>query len=224
MKLITFQSLDAVRDLFTKGYLECDKSKINLDKVGDIYSWVIEKMNKYIPNKYDSSYPIWCWVKCYNGICPPKINGTKIEGYDVKITFFKDEKDVFITDFRRYSFLLNNTYIPDSIKDKKGFDAKLNKYNITTDELKAFVRHDKYKTYRTDSDFLEICNEIKKSFDKCITKDSDVLQGCVWRINLDDIEKIEILKEDGYKYGTLNYIRSNGKRIDWIKDFYKKIK
>ena len=52
MKLITFQSLDAVRDLFTKGYLECDKSKINLDKVGDIYSWVIEKMNKYIPNKY----------------------------------------------------------------------------------------------------------------------------------------------------------------------------
>ena len=37
-------------------------------------------------------------------------------------------------------------------------------------------------------------------------------------------EKIEILKNDGYRYGSLNYIRSNGKRINWIKDYYKKLK
>ena len=32
MKLIIFQSLDAVKDLFEKGYLECDKSKIDIKK------------------------------------------------------------------------------------------------------------------------------------------------------------------------------------------------
>ena len=65
---------------------------------------------------------------------------------------------------------------------------------------------------------------IKESFDRCITKDSDILQGCVWRINKSEIEKIEILKDDGYTYGSLNYIRSNGERIDWQEDYYRLLK
>ena len=151
-------------------------------------------------------------------------NGKKVENYDVKITFHKDKKDVFVTDFRRYSFLLNNMYIPDDLFDKKRFDDKLKEYNISSEELKAYVRHDKYNEHRTDDIFFEVCNEIRKSFDKCITYDSDVLQGCVWRINLEEIENIEILPNDGYRYGSINYIRSNGNRIDWIKDFYKRLK
>lgn len=223
MKLVTFQSLDAVKDLFKKGYLECDEAKINLDKVGSTYGWVVEKMNKLVKNEFNVKYPIWCWVKCYNGICPVRRKGKSIAGFDVKITFKKPEKDIFITDFRRYSFLLNNMYIPDSLVDKNKFAAKLKKCNITHEELKAYVRYDKYKEHRTDNEFLSVCSEIRESFDKCITKNSDILQGCVWRINLDEIEKIEILKDDGYMYGAINYIRSNGERFDWIKDYYKKL-
>ena len=130
MKLVTFQSFEAVKDLFKKGYLECDKSKIDYKKVGLTYSWVVEKMNKVVDNRFNVSYPIWCWVKCYNGICPPKRKGSKVESYDVKIIFNKNERDVFITDFRRYSFLLNNMYIPDSIEDKRNFDKELDKINI----------------------------------------------------------------------------------------------
>ena len=112
MKLVTFQSLDAVKDLFEKGYLECNRSKIDIKKAGPTYNWVIEKMNKLVKNEFNSSYPLWCWVKCYNSIVPPKRKGESVEGFDVKITFHKNKKDVFITDFRRYSFLLNNMYIP----------------------------------------------------------------------------------------------------------------
>ena len=224
MKLVTFQSFEAVNDLFKKGYLECDKSKINLEKAGRTYKWVINKMNERISNPNKVDYPIWCWVKCYIGICPPKKKGKKVEGFDVKITFNKDEKDVFITDFRRYSFLLNNLYIPNNKKELEMFEEKLKKYNITKEELKAYDRKDKYKEFRTDKNFLKICKEIEKTFDRCITKDSDILQGCLWRINLDEIEKIEILKDDGYCYGSLNYIRSNGKRIDWQKGYYKTLK
>ena len=224
MKLVTFQSTAAVRDLFAKGYLECDQTKVNLDKTGVAYDWIVEKMNRTIENKFNTDYPIWCWVKCYNRICPPKKKGKKVQGFDIKITFTKAEQDVFITDFRRYSFLLNNMYIPDDRNDKKRFDDKLKKHNITKDELKAYIRKDNYISHRTDSPYLEICDEIRKSFDKCITKESDLLQGCVWRINLDEIETIEILKDDGYTYGSLNYIRSDGKRFDWIEDYYKKLK
>ena len=113
---------------------------------------------------------------------------------------------------------------PNSIEDKINFEKKLERYKITKEELKAYVRHDKYKEHRMDEEFFYICSEIRKSFDKCITENSDILQGCVWRINLEEIEKIEILKNDGYRYGSLNYIRSNGKRINWIKDYYKKLK
>ena len=224
VKLITFQSMDAVKDLFKKGFLECDDSRINMEKAGPTYKWVIEKMNESVNNLYNTKYPLWCWVKCYNGICPPKKKGNKVEGFDVKITFRKNKKDVFITDFRRYSFLLSNMYIPNSIKEKKQFDKKLSDYNITKEELKAYVRRDKYKECRTDSKFVNICEEIRKTFDRCITEDSDILQGCIWRIKLEYIEKIEILNDNNYKYGSLNYIRSNGRRINWINDYYKKLK
>ena len=224
MKLVTFQTLDALNDLKSKGYLECDSEKINMEKVGPTYKWVIDNMNQKVSNPFKTKYPLWCWVKCYNGICPPKRKGKRVEGFDVKITFNKNEKDVFITDFRRYSFLLNNIFIPNSLKEKEEFDKLLKKYNITEDELKAYVRPDKYKEHRKDREYLEICNKIRNTFDRCITKDSNVLQGCIWRINLDEVEKIEILNDDDYVYGSLNYIRSNGKRIDWQKDYYKLLK
>lgn len=223
MKLITFKSMDALKSLINNGYLETDEKYINIEKAGPTYSWVLEKINQYISNENNVKYPLWCWVKCYNNICPPKHKGEPVKGFDVKITFNKKEEDVFITDFRRYSFLLNNMYIPDSIEDKEEFDKELEKYNITEEELKAYVRPDKYKSHRTDEDYIEICKKIRNSFDRCITKDSDILQGCIWRIDLSEVEKIEILNDKSYKYGSLNYKRSNGKRKKWITDFYNKL-
>lgn len=223
MKLVTFQTMEALKDLINNGYLECDSKYVNSKKYGFTYSWIIENMNKRVINEFSNEYPMWCWVKFKRGICPPKRKGEKIKGYDVRITFNKNKKDVFITDFRRYSFLLNNMYIPDSKMDQELFHDELNKYNITKSDLEAFIRPDKYSMHRTDEKYLKVCEKIRKSFDKCITTDSDVLQGCVWRINLEDVEKIEILKDDGYKYGSCNYIRSNGERINWIEDFYKQL-
>ena len=223
MRLVTFQSLDALKDLFSKGYLECDETKINIDKMGVVYNWVVKKMNDHIPNIYQTKYPLWCWVKCYNSICPPKKIGKAIPEFQVKITFHKEEKDVFITDFRRYSFLLNNQFIPKNRQEKIKFEQELEKYHITSEDLKAFVRKDKFESCRKDEDFKKICAKIEKSYDRCITKESNILQGCIWRININEIEKIEFLKDDGYIYGSVNYIRSNGKRLNWIDDFYKSL-
>lgn len=221
MKLVTFQSIDALEFLRKNNYLICDEKYINKEKVGDTYNWVIGKMKGVDSNKYNAKYPLWAWVKCRNFICPPKRKGSKVKNFDVKITFEKNIEDVLVTDFRRYSFLLNNMYIPNDIEDKESFDKLLKKYNITHEELKAYVRHDKYNSHRKDKEFLNVCKKIRKSFDKCITMDSEILQGCIWYIDINEIQSIEILEDDGYSYGTLNYIRSNGKRFDWINDYYK---
>ena len=90
MKLVTFQSMEALKSLINNGVLICDDKFINNKKAGPTYSWVIEKMNKMINNENNCKYPIWCWVKCYNAICPPKHKGEAVEGFDVKITFKKE--------------------------------------------------------------------------------------------------------------------------------------
>lgn len=40
MKLVTFQTLEALNDLKKKGYLECNEKKINIDKLGTTYKWI----------------------------------------------------------------------------------------------------------------------------------------------------------------------------------------
>ena len=69
-----------------------------------------------------------------------------------------------------------------------------------------------------------MCDENQKSFYRCITEDSDVLQGCVWKIGKSEIESIEILPKDDNVYGSLNYVRENGKRFDWVEDYYTRIR
>lgn len=224
MKVVTFQSKAALDYLNEKGYLICDDKYIDMKKSSLVYKWVIDNMNKNISNNSSSTYPIWCWVKCDDDICPPKVKGKRVEGFDVKITFNVDEKDIFITDFRRFSFILNNLYIPNSKEDKDKFDKLLNEKNISLEELKAYMRKDKYDSHRTDEEFIKVCELVASSFDRCITKDSDVLQGCVWKIDKEQIENIEILEDDGYVYGSLNYVREDGTRRNWQEEYYEMLK
>ena len=112
MRLVTFQQMAAVKSLFENGFLEYDPKYSLLSKYQMAYDFIKKEMEKQVENKNKTMYPIWCWVKCYNFICPPKRKGKRVEGFDVKITFNKDVSDVFVTDFKRYSFVLNNKYIP----------------------------------------------------------------------------------------------------------------
>lgn len=181
-------------------------------------------MNQRVKNQTTARFPIWCWVKCGNSICPPRHKGKPVEGFDVKITFHAEEQDLFITDFRRYSFLLSNLYIPRDKQDEQWFEQLLDDKQITREELKAYVRPDKFPNHRIDQTFLEVCKIIEQSFDRCITKDSDILQGCIWKIDQTQIEQIEILEDDGYIYGSLNYKHMDGKRRNWIQEYYDSLK
>lgn len=48
MKLVTFQSIEALKFLVNNGYLISNENYINKEKAGPIYDWVIEKMSHYV--------------------------------------------------------------------------------------------------------------------------------------------------------------------------------
>lgn len=212
MKLITFQSESVLKELVTRGHWKCDPKYVDVSRYGSVYDWITAHMEHRIQRPSDIRYPVWCWVKFKNGICPPRHRGVSGPLPIIKITFNKRPEDVFVTDYRRYSFLLNYRYIPESLDDRRRFDEKLAQAGLENDA-----------SYEMCRKFPAICNEIEDSFQRCITSDSDVLQGCVWRVLLSDVEQIEFLRNGEYQYGTFNYTRKNGTRFNWIEDLYKKL-
>lgn len=216
MRLVTFQSL------IDKGYLECDKSYINIQKYEIVYDWVKKKMEerKLIKNKY----PIWCWVKYNNFNCPPKHKGKKIKGFDVKITFKKNKSDIFITDYIKYSFLLKYNYIPLTLGEKENFEKILKEKNITEQNLINYVKRKEDDFDCSDKNFIEVLKVIENSFERCICEDGNILQACVSRINLNEIEKVEFLFDNNIIHGSINYIHSDGNRINWQKKYYMNLK
>ena len=71
MKLVTFQTMEALKELINKGYLEVDAKYIDAKKMGHTYDWVVEKMNEYVPNniykdkegiKFNQFYKTFSWV------------------------------------------------------------------------------------------------------------------------------------------------------------------
>jgi len=48
MKLVSFQSMNAFKQLVNKGYLETDERFVDVKKMGPTYNWLIDKMNENI--------------------------------------------------------------------------------------------------------------------------------------------------------------------------------
>lgn len=214
IKCVTFQSLEFLENLIRDKEIVCDSAKAS-KKIPKAYEWVSGKLRDY--SYVDGvAFPIWCWVRCRNGICPPRVKGTPVPNFDCKITFHKQSSDVLVMDYAKYSFVLNNQYIP---KDKKDYDRWLNLLfmrGITQEDLRAYHRIDKYSSCRSDDLFKLTCREVHDSFDRCLTDLDNIQQGVFWKLGLSEVDSIEILHGDGYSYGSLNYVRSGGKRVNWI--------
>lgn len=177
MNLITFQSIEALEFLNNNGYLICDDSHAPSDKYSSSYKFIIDNMNKNLNNNDNVKYPIWCWVKCYDGIWPPTVKGKKVEWFDVKIAFNKKKEDIFITDCRWYSFLLKNMYIPDGIEDKEKFDNKLKELKVLDKLLLTFTTLNNichWKNWQKPKKIIYLCGLYtflnKKSEDRRLIK------------------------------------------------------
>lgn len=198
MKLVTFQTLKAYNKLIENGYLIVDPSYINIKKYGVPYNWIVNKMNN-INNPYKASYPLWSWYS-YGKIPHPRKN-TLLPFFDednqiVKITFQKDDKDVLLTDFVKYCFMLTNEYLPSSQEDYIYFNNLMKDNKVTKDDLIKYIRRDKYDNYRNDENFNRINNLIQQSYDRVLNISSTYIQATIWDIKKEDIISIEFIKKE----------------------------
>ena len=196
MKLVTIQTKSAYESLIKKGYLIADIKFINKLKYGVPYQYIIDNMSK-MSNAYNAEYPLWAWVK-YGGFTSPPKNKLlgffpKDEDQIVRITFEKDEKDVLVSDYIKYHFLLTNEYLPKTLKDKENFDKLMQSKNVIKEDLLAYIRRDKYSSYRQDEDFNYINEKIQASYKDIFSQDGNFKQGTVWFIDINDIKKIEFI-------------------------------
>jgi len=215
MKLVTFQTKEALATLQKTGVLRADVVHIDLKKYGVPYNWIVQEMKKKkICPKRGEKYPLWAWAKCGSSLAPPKkknYSGKKQKL--VKITFEKPDGEVLLSDYMAYSFILSGHIIP---KTKTEYQQFLRKMENSLDALKAFVRQDK-----GGKGVAKLFPTIQKTWSRMFAMKSNVWQACVWDIKLSDVKKIEILNDPAYVYGTMNAKRSNGTRPDWKKRYLK---
>lgn len=219
MKLITFQTKDALKVLQKDGILKAGLDYIDLQKYGVPYDWIMGEMKKRkILPEYAEQYPLWAWAKCGSSIGPKKKrNINKTTQKLVKIVFEKPDNEVLPSDYMAYSFILNGQIVPKNKKEYSNFLKQMENLGISLEDLKNSVRHQKTK--------LNIpIDEIKKSWGRIFDLKSYIYQACVWNIKAEDVIKVEILEDPNYLYGYMNAKRKDGSRPDWKKMYLKFLK
>lgn len=182
------------------------------------YNYVIQKMLKNRIKGHDGEkYPVWAWAKCGNSICPKKRKNLNHKQQNkVKITFIKPDNEVLLSDYMAYSCILSGHIVPRTKQEYENFLKSLKSKNIVLDDLKAFVRSQKTNP-QTEKEMIKV----QKTWHRIFDLKSNVHQACVWHIKADEIQKIEILNDSNYLYGTMNPLRANGTRPDWKKRYLK---
>ena len=222
MKLITFQTKEALSVLQKTGILTTDASYIDMKKASVPYNWLVPEMKKrnIVPHNGEK-YPIWAWAKCGSSIAPKKKKnyfGTQQKKL-VRITFEKQDSEVLLSDYMAYSFILSGRIIPRTKIEYQNFLQKVEKSGISLDDLKGFVRNEK-----SDKKVIELFSKIKKTWNRIFVLKSTVHQACVWNIKLSEVVKIEVLEDTSYMYGTMNAKRKDGSRPNWKKVYLKFLK
>ena len=221
MKLITFQSLDAFKQLTENGILKMPtmvNELINLKKYSVPYDFIVERMKQKIPNEAGVKYPLWAWEKCGKLIAPRKRKNVlnKEQKPKVKITFSKPNNQVLVSDYMAYSFILSGHIVPKTQKEYNQFLKKMKDLDISLDELKGFVRNEK-----TRSKVKQLFLEIQKTWPRIFNPKSDVHQACVWDIKWEEVERVELCNDSKYLYNSMNPVRADGTRPDWKKEYLK---
>lgn len=217
MKLVTFQTEDALKVLQKDGVLKANPDYMDLQKYGVPYDWIVAEMKKRkILPEYSEQYPLWAWAKCGSSVGPrKKKNINHITQKLVKIVFEKPEDEVLLSDYMAYSFILSGQIVPKNKKEYSIFLKQMENRGISLEDLKKSVRHQKTNVP---------INEIKKSWGRIFDFKSYIYQACVWNIKAEDVKKIEILDDANYLYGSMNAKRKDGSRPDWKKKYLKFLK
>lgn len=186
MKLWTIQPIEVLQEIEEKGYFICNPQKsknIDFGNFSTAYNWLITQMNSRIKDKPSNvSYPIWAWhTRDWKHKKPDlrqsgyDTSGTKCVCIEVEIP----DKDVLLSDFDAWHFVLNDWWLDDS-QNEDEWDYNHNWFdNLPTDkqnELKLNSWQKIFDLTPVDSDWK--CN-------------GRYIQATFWKLNKKNITKIQ---------------------------------
>lgn len=179
MVLWTVQAVEVYKEILQKGSYTCKKSNTNIDNdYINSYEYISEYMRSIIGGENtEELYPIWAWYKCDRKNKQPNLKHMGYSGNKkeyVLLQIEKDDRDVLLSDFDLWHFVLNNEYYIEETSEKL-YDEKMAKYERLFKEEKQ-----REKVNSWNSIF-----HIEKS---------EYIQATFWRLNIKDIKKVKFFK------------------------------
>lgn len=179
MVLWTVQSVEVYKEILQKGCYTCKKSNTNIDKdFMNSYGYISEQMRCIIGSENtEELYPIWAWYKWDGKNKQPNLKHMGYSGNKkeyVLLQIEKDDRDVLLSDFDLWHYVLNNEYYIEETNENT-YDEKMAKYERLSEEEKQ-----REKVNSWNSIF-----HIEKS---------EYIQAAFWRLNIKDIKKVKFFK------------------------------
>lgn len=184
MKLFHICSKTAYEHLLIKGFLSGDGRRVPKD-FKNSYDWMSDQMLHHIGKKpkYALKYPVWCWMDGNHA------ETSFLEDYDANYVLLElnvDDKDVLVSDFENWHFVLNNWFLSLNEEEYKNFELLEKK--LSKKELDK-IKKESWK-YIFDCNIINK-NEIDKEWFGNMS--NSLKQACIWVITLDMLENVKIL-------------------------------
>lgn len=190
MTLWTIQPISVFEELKKEGVFRCNPSLAEniVDEFNfkDSYDWLISEMENYIGKKpIGVSYPIWAWHTRNWKHRKPDLREA---GYEkrgnlcVLLEIEKPDKEVLLSDFDAWHFVLNNWYLGDSRNEEEwnkedDWFEKLDKQTQNELKLKSWQKIFDVSPFKSDW-----------------TSKGCYIQANFWELSLNEVKGYQIFK------------------------------
>ena len=202
MILWTIQHYAAYQKMLETGVLVADESHLLYqDDFRHAYDWMAHKMKEanIYPTFDNIHYPVWAW---YQWEGKRKRLDMRKAGYAkrgekiVQLTIDIDDKDVLLSDFDLFHYVLSYSYLPSDETDDSDFKNAYTQAGYTLYDLSNFQIQ--------SSDMLLLRDRIVKSWDRifdlskedngwlCGSLEKKSIQATIWQVRFEQIVKAEV--------------------------------
>lgn len=130
IRLYTIQHIEVLEKVLKKGTYSPITKYIYDESFVNAYNWLYQASRKKNKN-WKSKRPIWCWTKrpdlrSYRYIRDSRLNNRKQKMVLLELKIPK--KNIVLTDFEKWHFILNELYLPNKFYNEKEFYSFYKKY------------------------------------------------------------------------------------------------
>lgn len=201
MRLWTIQHYQAYKNFLENGILTAHGNYLSCeDDLRFAYDWMAKKMkHSGLASPTEVYYPVWAW---YQWEGKRKRRDMREKGYAkpgekiVQLTIEVDNKDILLSDFDLFHYVLNYWYLPADEKDQEQFEKEYIDLGFGWNDLKDFsIETQAMKDIRT---------KIEKSWDHIFDLEREdknliygsnsekSIQATFWELKLEQVIKAEV--------------------------------